>query len=390
MDKVDFEKIRKEEFPATNRGPYLNAAGSGLNPRCVVNSIKDFLEFSLQNGLERDFGEKVFEFADLVRSKMAKLIHAETSEIAVARSTSDALSSFANGIRFKKGENVITNDIEFPSNVYPWLSLKKKGVRTKLINNRDGKILAHDIEKNIDENTRLITISSVSFLNGFRAELEKIGRICKERKIYFVVDAIQQIGALDLDVKKCHVDMLASGCYKWLMVPADVAFLFVDKNILEELDIWKIGWWNVKNERAFFETPGTAYDLTFKDDARRFQESHPPIPGIYGLNASLDLIFKIGIENIEKRVLHLTGLLINGARELGIRVLSPLEKEYRSGIVLIDLKNRKRAYDALVKNDICTSLRAAGIRLSPHFYNNEKDIEKILRVLENWMLRNNN
>jgi len=381
MEEINFEKIREDEFPATKRGPYLNAASLGLNPRCAVDSMKDFLEHGLQNGLASDFGERVYKFSDSVREKMARLINAETSEVAIARNTSDALSTFANGIRFKKGENVIANDMEFPANVYCWMGLERKGVTTKLVKNREGKVTADDIERSIDKNTRVVTISSVSFLNGFRAELEEIGRICKERDIYFVVDAIQQLGALDLDVRKCHIDMLASGAYKWLMVPDGVGFLFVDKNVLEELDVSKVGWWNVKNERSFFEVPGVTYDLTFKDDARRFQESHPGIPGIYGLNASLDLISKIGIENIEKRILHLTDLLIDGVKDLGIEVVSPLEKEYRSGIILINPRDKKRAYDALVKNNIYASMRATGIRLSPHFYNNEKEMEGVIKAL---------
>jgi len=387
MEKLDFEKIREEEFPATRRWAYLNAAAHGLSPRCVINPMKDFLESALHDGLVK--GMSQYKLQGPLREKMAKLIHAETGEVAIARNTSDALSAIANGIRFKEGENVIVNDLEFPAVVYCWMNLEKKGVKTRLVKNIDGKILVDDIERNIDENTRVVAISSVSALTGFRAELEKIGGLCKERNIYFVVDAIQQLGALDLDVKKCHIDMLASGCYKWLNVPDGVGFLFVDKNVLEELDVSKVGWWNVKNEKAFTHVPGATYDLTFKDDARRFQESHAGVTGVLGLIGSLNLIFKIGIENIEKRVLHLTDLLIEGVRGLGIKVVSPLEKEYRSGIVVIDLKNNEEAYDMLMKNNICTCLRRMGLRISPHFYNNEEEIEKLLKVLEDDRFRCN-
>lgn len=385
---VDFEKIREEEFPATRQGPYLDTADDGLNPKCVVDAMKGHLEFSLRYGAGTNFDERVYKFSDALRVKMAKLIHADVREVAIARSTSDALSAFANGIRFKAGQNVVANDIEFPCNVYAWMNLKQKGVEVRLVKNRDGKVLLEDIEKAIDEDTRVVTISSVSMLSGFRAELERIGTLCKERNVYFVVDAVQQLGALDLDVKKCHVDMLASSCYKWLMVPNGVGFLFVDKNVLEELDVSKVGWQNVRNARDFFEVPGATYDLTFKEDASRFQESHPGVPGIYGLDAALDLIFKIGIENIEQRILHLIGLLIEGLNTLGIRIVSPLEEEYRSGIVIIEPKNKEEALEEIVRNSISTSLRATGIRVSAHFYNNEEDIEKLLEVLENKRFRN--
>jgi len=386
---VDFEKIREEEFPATRQGPYLDTASDGLNPKCAVDAMKGHLEFSLRYGAGANFDERVYKFSDALRVKMAKFIHADVREVAIARNTSDALSTFANGIRFKAGQNVVANDIEFPCNVYAWMNLKERGIEVRLVKNRDGKVLLEDIEKAIDENTRVVTISSVSMLSGFRAELERIGTLCKERNVYFVVDAVQQLGAFDLDVKKCHVDMLASSCYKWLMVPNGVGFLFVDRNVLEELDVSRVGWQNVKNERDFFEVPGATYDLTFKEDASRFHESHPGVPGIYGLDAALDLIFKIGIENIERRILHLTGLLIEGVKTLGIRIVSPLEEEYRSGIVMIEPKNREKAHEEMVRNSISTSLRATGIRVSPHFYNNEEDIEKLLEVLENKRFRNN-
>jgi len=385
---VDFEKIREEEFPATRQGPYLDTASDGLNPECVVAAMKGHLEFSLRYGAGTNFDERVYKFSDALRVKMAKFIHADVREVAIARNTSDALSTFANGIRFKAGQNVVANDIEFPCNVYAWMNLKQKGVETRLVKNRDGKVLLEDIEKAIDENTRVVTISSVAMLSGFRAELERLGTLCKERNVYFVVDAAQQLGAFDLDVKRCHVDMLACACYKWLMVPNGVGYLFVDENILEELDVSKVGWQNVKNERDFFEVPGATYDLTFKEDASRFHESHPGVPGIYGLDAALDLIFKIGIENIERRILHLTGLLIEGVKTLGIRIVSPLEEEYRSGIVRIEPKNREKAHEEMVRNNISTALRATGIRISPHFYNNEEDIAKLLEVLDNKRFRN--
>ena len=385
---VDFKKIREEEFPATRRGPYLDTAGDGLNPRCVVDAMKSHLEFNLWYGAGTNFDERVYEFSDALRVKMAKFIHADLKEVAIARNTSDALSTFANGIRFKAGQNVIANDIEFPANAYPWINLKQKGVEVRLVKNRDGKVLLEDIERATDENTRVITISSVSMLSGFRAELESIGTLCRERGVYFVVDAIQQLGAFDLDVKRCHIDMLASGCYKWLMVPNGVGYLFVDENILEELDVYKVGWQNVRNERDFFEVPGATYDLTFKEDASRFHESHAGVPGIYGLDKALDLIFKVGIENIEQRILYLTGLLIEGVKTLGIKIVSPLEEEYRSGIVIIEPKNKEEAHEEMVRNNISTSLRATGIRVSPHFYNNEEDIAKLLEVLESKRFKN--
>jgi len=383
--QIDFEKIRKEEFPATERCMYFNAAGHSLSPACVINAMKNFLDSALQDGLVE--GMAPYGKIDSVREKIAKLIHARREEIALMRNTSDGLSTIANGIRFKEGENVIISDIEFPSIVYSLMNLQKKGLEVKIVKNVGGKILVDNIKRSIDSKTRAVVISSVSFLNGFKTELRQVGHLCREYGIFFVVDAMQQVGALDLDVKKCYIDMLACGCYKWLMVPDGVAILFVNKDVIEDLDVSKVGWWNVKNERAFFEIPGAHYDFTFKDDALRFMESHPAVPGIYGLDASLDLISKIGIENIEERILYLTNVLIQGLKEQGIEIVSPIESEYRSGIVVINPRDKEEAFNSLVNKNVRTSLRNNGIRISPHFYNNKEEITMLLKILENKKFR---
>jgi selenocysteine lyase/cysteine desulfurase len=367
-DLPDFKEIRKD-FPALNKWHYFDTAATGLMPKRAMRSMRKWLKDQLLNG-DLSYNSWLKE-TERVRDKIAKLINASPQEIAFTKNTSEGLSIVANGLKFRKDENVILNDLEFPANVYPWLNR----ARVKFVKSENGRITIEDIEKAVDERTRAVAISSVQFSTGFRIELERLGKLCKEKGIYLVVDGIQSVGALRMDVKRCDVDFLACGSYKWLMAPPGVGFLYVSEKVMEELEVSEVGWMSVKEPFNYYD-----YRLEFEESARRFECGNPPFPLIYGLGATLDLIDELGINNIEKRILGLNGLLIEGLRKLGVKVLSPLEGEHRSGIVLFDVRDRERIFKALRRNDVIVSLRR-GIRVSTHFYNDESDVEKLVKVV---------
>lgn len=364
----NFEKIR-EEFPALKKWYYLDTAATGLIPKRVVDAINDYLEDQLLNG-EVSYPSWLRE-VERVRGKIARLINASSQEMAFVKNTSEGLSIVANGLNFKKEDNVILNDLEFPANIYPWINRAK----VKFVKNKEGKILVDDIERVIDEKTRAIAISSVQFSTGFKAELEELGKLCKEKGIYFVVDGIQSIGALSLDVKKCQIDFLACGSHKWLMAPPGIGFLYVSKRVIEELKIFEVGWKSVKEPFNFNKC-----QLEFDGTAKRFECGSLPFPLIYGLGAALDLIEEIGIYRIERKILKLTKLLIENLTNLNVKIISPLEEKYRSGIVSFEVRNKKKLFETLRKNKVILSIRR-GIRASIHLYNNESDIEVLVRIL---------
>lgn len=375
---MDFEKLREEEFPATESWAYLNAASLGLVPCRVATSMKSQLDHATYVGLSQDFSTRVYGFADKLREKIASFIGASPEEIALVRNTSEGISIVANGFGLAQGDNVIINDMEFPANVYPWLALaERNGVEVRFVKQRNRKVLLDDIEKLIDNKTKIVSISSVQFGNGFRVDLNELGRLCAEHGVHLVVDAIQSLGVLPMDVRRFNISALSAGCYKWLMVPDGIGILFVEKSLLGKLEVVNVGWWNVTDERNFFD-----YHLTFKEDARRFHISHPSITGIYGLDAVLDLISKIGIENIERRVLYLSSILVDGLKKLPAKLLTPTDDiNCQSGIVTFDVANREQIAQQLSRRNIVVTIRTDGIRVSPHFYNNEADIEKLLETL---------
>jgi len=371
----DFNEVRRE-FPGLDKWHYLDTAATGLIPRRTLNAVNNCLKDQLTDG-ELKYLDWLRE-AEKVREKIAKLINASTREIAFVKNTSEGLSIIANGLKLKKNDNVILNDLEFPANVYPWM----KKAKLKFVKNKEGKIELEDIEEAIDENTKAVSISSVQFSTGFRVELERLGKICRDKGIYLIVDGIQSIGALEMDVKKYNIDFLSCGSYKWLISPPGLGFLYISERVMNELEVTEIGWMSVKDPFNYYD-----YRLEFDSSARRFECGNLAFPLIYGLGASLDLINEVGIKVIEKRIVRLNRLLTEDLERMNVEVASPLEDKYRSGIVLFNVKNEREIAERLRRNKVIISVRK-GIRVSIHFYNNEDDLDKLVNVIKRYAFKN--
>ncbi|MDE0087868.1 MAG: aminotransferase class V-fold PLP-dependent enzyme, partial [Candidatus Poribacteria bacterium] len=273
----------------------------------------------------------------------------------------------------------VTTAVEFPANVYPWWSLKERyGVQTRMVPERDGRIHLEDIIEAIDERTRVVTISHVEFASGYRNDIKAIGEICRERDVWFVVDAIQSLGAIEVDVKSSHIDILAADGHKWLLAPEGAAIFYCAKDKLERLINTNVGWASVVNPREFLD-----YDLTQKPDATRFEEGSYNSIGLYGLKAAIDLLLEIGVSNIETRILELTSGLIKGLNAKGYRVITPKSDSERAGIVVFESDHYTPAelFTLLNERNIITAERGSGVRVSPHFYNTELEIADLLETL---------
>ncbi len=363
-------------FPVTDNLVYLNhAAVAPLSTR-VVDKVTSFLEEY------REFGslhyERWMEYMDEVRGMAASLIGAERGEIAFVKNTSSGLSMVANGIAWERGDNIITADCEFPSNVYPWMNLAPRGVELRLVKERDGRIHIGDIEELIDDRTRLLSISWVEFVNGFRNDLKALGDLCEARKIYFCVDGIQGLGALDMNVEEFKIDFLAADGHKWLLAPEGIGIFYVSWRVMDELRPSQVGWHSVTNPTNYLP-----YHFEFRDDARRFEEGSPNMMGIYALGASLETLLEIGTGRIEEAILSLNRRIATGLMDMGHSILTPFGDNERSGILLFTPANGsvEGLYRHLAANRILCAIRPGGIRLSPHFYNNEEDVERLLKVI---------
>ena len=355
----------------------MNHAGVAPLSRRVQVAMADFLEDATVNGA---VNAKLWEVeAETCRGAAAQLLNANATEIAFMKNTTQGILIAANGIDWQAGDNVVTTAVEFPANVYPWWSLKERyGVQTRMVPERAGRIHVEDVASAIDERTRVVTISHVEFASGFRNDIQTLGEICRERGIWFVVDAIQSLGAIEVDVKSTNIDILAADGHKWLLAPEGAAIFYCADEKRERLINTNVGWASVVNPRDFLN-----YDLTLKPDATRFEEGSYNSVGLYGLRAAIELLLEIGISTIEAHLLELTGHLIAGLETKGYRVITPRADSERAGIVIFD-SNRltpTEIYEILYAENIVTAERGTGVRVSPHFYNTTSEIERLLEVL---------
>lgn len=312
------------------------------------------------------------------RKLAADLLHCSPREIAFVKNTSEGVSMIANGLNLSPGDNVVTTDIEFPANIYPWMRLSNKGVSLKLVPNKNGCIPFQDIVEAAERNTKVVALSSVEFSTGFRHDLQSIGEFCRERGIFFFVDGIQSVGALELDVKGCSISALSAGSHKWLLGPQGAAILFLDEEWLQKVQPTEVGWFTVENPDEYLH-----YRFVPKKGAGKFECGTLNLVGICGMAASIKLLLEVGIPNIENGIIRLTDLLCEGLQKKGYEIYSSRKDGEKSGIVLFSSRTHpaEHLWRRLLERNIIASVRYGRLRASPHFYNTQEEIEKLIQTL---------
>lgn len=363
------QKIR-EKFPVVKNQVFLNHAAQSPFPKPVREAMQKYIqehsEFA-ETSVGWDCGKPLF----------ANLIGAESDEIALIVNTSIGLNIVASMLECPSGANVVTTDLEYPSVVYPWLR-KRLNVEVRYVQNVDGRILLEDVERLVDDHTVVLAISHVEYVNGFKHDLGALAEIAHKHGALLLVDAIQSAGAMQIDVKRDNVDFLATGCYKWLLGPTGAGYLYVRKELIEKFEPTFVGWASVKPE--VFETINfwDIWNLRLSETASRFEAGSPSIVNFVGAQAALKLLLDVGIADIEKRILHLTDHLIRSIKELGFKLQTPEDHDCRSGIVNFLVDKPEEKAEKLSEREIIVSARAHGIRVSPHFYNTEEEIDRLI------------
>lgn len=373
---MNIKQIRKE-FPVTKKYTYLDNACIGPLSLRGASYMKALVEeMARHGGINED---RWAEDITKTRVLAARLINADPAEIAFTKNTSEGISFVANGLSWAIGDNVVITNVEFPANVYPWMNLRDRGVQIKLVKeDKKGRIPFGDIKKAVDSRTKVVSISFVEFSSGFRNDLRRIGRLCRDKGVVFVVDAIQGLGALALDVEKAGIDFMSVDGHKWLLSPEGVGVFYAREGSMEKLMVREVGWASVVNKEDYLD-----YDFTLRPDASRFECGSPNTLGLYGLMGSLELILEVGIKEIEAWILELTDHLVCGLKEKGYRVFSSRKSNDRSGIVSFgsERHNIEPVRNYLAEQEIIVSIRNGAIRVSPHFYNTHKEIDRLLKHL---------
>jgi selenocysteine lyase/cysteine desulfurase len=373
---MDFESIKKE-FLIKEKMIYFNNASIGPMSNRVISRIMDFLNDVRDNG--RVHYPDWCQYADMViKRDIGKLIGADSSEIAFVKNTTEGILIVSNGIDWKPNDNVIIADIEYPSNVYCWMNLERKGVSIKWVKNKAGRILVENIEALIDKNTRLVSLSAVQFSNGFKLDLERLGDLCKKRKILLNLDAIQWLGALHMDLSKYHIDFLSAGGHKWLLGPMGTGIFYCNKNSMDYIYPQNVGYHSVDKSEDHMD-----YELVFRPNAGRFEEALVNFPGIWGLHEAIKIFLELGTEKVERHIYELVSHAIEGLKAKGYEIISPLGEKERSGILSFrpPTVSSEEVYANLIKNDINVAIRAGNLRMSPSIYNDHEEVDRFLKIL---------
>lgn len=364
-------------FPITEKYIYVNhAAVSPLSTR-VRDAMNALTDDVMRNGTANyDAWCQTYE---RTREAAARLVNAQPREIAFMRNTSDALSAVANGIDWREGDNVVTCNVEFPSNIYPWMRLcEEHGIRLKLAEERNGRVDPDELVSKIDERTRVVTLSWVQFASGFRSDLARIGKFCRERDIIFVVDAIQALGGLRLDVERDYVDAFAADAHKYLLGPEGAALLYVSDRVIDRIKPTVVGWTSVKNYEQYLD-----YKLDYRNGAGRFECGTLNTAGVYGLGAAIDLFLEIGPEKIAAYLLELSDYLAGRLTAKDYDVISSRKPGETSAIVTCrhERHSASELYRLLRSKNIITAPRSNRLRISPHFYNTREEVDALIDAL---------
>jgi selenocysteine lyase/cysteine desulfurase len=376
MAAIDWSRWRAE-FPSSAHQIHMNHAGLAPLPRRVAETLHSFADQALRLSPGTSAGWE--RRAEEVRAAFARLIGAQTSEVAFVRNTADGLSLVAAGLPWRSGDNVVALADEYPSNVYPWWGLRRLGVETRMVERPQSRFGADELRPWIDARTRVVAVSAVDWQTGFRADLATLATLCRESGALLVVDGIQAVGAMRVDVRAEGIDCLALGGHKWMLALEGSGALYVSERVVDRIEPVLLGWKSVTDADQYLP-----YHFNLRPDAGRFEAGSPSHVNILALGAAVDLLLEIGAEHIERRVLEITQLLTDELLRRGAVIAGPWRGRERSAIINFRLGDPGALLAALTRAGVIARERGGGIRLAPHFYNDAQDVARVLAAIDDY------
>jgi selenocysteine lyase/cysteine desulfurase len=366
-------------FSHTGRVIYLNHAAISPLPIKTIEAVTAQMRDVAENGTLNY--HKWMAKRESARQSAAELIGARPHQVAFMRNTSDALSTVANGLTWRAGENVVTFEGEFPSNVYPWLRLREaEGVEVRFCRERDGRVDVDELINLIDDHTRLVAISYVQYASGFRASLERIGRAARRHDALLVADVIQAMGVQPIDVEAELIDVAAGASHKWLLAPEGVGLLYLSDRARERIEPTLVGWMSVPEPDDYGN-----FEQDWSPGALAWETGTAPTALLHGLEASLKLLLETGTKRIAAYLFELTDYLCERLSNSRYRIISSRLSNEKSQIVCIEDSQGEwtpmALYQHLRKQRIITAPRGSRLRISPHLYNTSQEIDALVDAL---------
>jgi len=362
----------RHEFPVTKNLIYLNHAAVAPLAKPAAEAMRRWASDACDYGAVH-YSEWLEAYQGL-RSAAARLVRADPKEVAIVKNTSEGIATVALGLDWRPGDRVVAFREEFPANYFPWLRLEHRGV----------EVVWRSIEDPLEEieaacrGARLLAISFVNYLSGYRVDLEALGEICHRQDCLFFVDAIQGLGAFPLDARRSRIHALSSDGHKWLLGPEGCGVLYVQKDVQDRIEPVEFGWTNVAQYADY-----SSRDMTLRPDAGRYECGTLNTIGCFGLRASIEFLLEVGVPAISEAVLALSASLATGLERKGYEILGGHPPGTASGIVSF----RKEGFDSrmlvssLRGNGIITAPRQGWVRAAPHFYISPEEVNRVVEIL---------
>jgi len=349
---------------------YLNNASTGIPPLNTINAMKEHLD----NKVEAigKFEDTLNAFKE-IRQHLAMLLGGDYSQYAFVPSTSEGINSIAHSIDYSPGSNVVICDLEFPANYVPWQNASKLyDFDLRVVKSKDGAVTLDAFKEQVDENTKVLAVSQIQFGSGFRADLHQLKKLAHENSALLVADIIQAAGCFDTDLAKIGVDFATGQAAKWLLGPVGAGYIYVGQSVMNELNPRFIGWWGVENLMEF-----GYFERTPLPDARKFQVGSPAMIAYVGLQESLKTLLRIPGKNRESVAMDNADYLRKRLSEINVPFYD-YGPTHNSAIVSCEPQDVENLQKELLKNKIHCSVRNGRLRISPHFYNNRDEIDRII------------
>lgn len=397
---INWEKIRKEEWPVLETMTFLDAACVSFAPQRTVRAVKAFADMTARQDEANSSAHHIA--MDHLRAKAydeaQKLLNADPEEIALVESTSHGLNIAAMGIDLNEGDNIITTNLEFIQVALPWCVMRKnKNIDIRVCKTKDNRFTVNDFAALADKNTKILVMSTLEWCNGWASDLKEIGEFCQKNGIFFVVDAVQQLGVTKIDTKECYMDLLVAGGHKWLNSPYGTGVLYVNKAALGKIKQSYAGYLNTTVPEggwgAYWENPAApaVSDWTFPDTARKYEIGGTSnYTGAIALGETLALINEVGIENIQEHVWEISGYCMDRIEEIGGTLITHRDPGRRGGIVIArlydDLDTDRAILKKLHARKIFIAQRftdyVGGFRISCNWFNNKQDVDTMIDGLK--------
>jgi selenocysteine lyase/cysteine desulfurase len=371
-DLIDPEFLA-EQWPTLNKMTYLNNAATGIPPKATFDAMKQYLD-NKANAIGT-FKETLANLKE-TRQHLAQLLGGDYSQYAFVASTSAGINSFAHSIDYPQGSNIVLCDLEFPANYVPWQNICRFcDVELRIVKSVDGGVKSEAIKEQVDDNTRVLAVSQIQFGSGFRSDLKELADIAHSNGAFLSADIIQAAGCFETDLAKSGVDFATCQSAKWLLGPVGAGYIFVGKSIMNEVKPRFLGWWGVEQimEFGYFERNPLS-------DARKYQVGSPAMIAYVGLQESLKTLLKIPGDTREQVALDNADYLRKRLTEIGIPFYDFGPKN-NSATVSCKPDDVEKLHGEMVKKRVHASVRNCRLRISPHFYNNHKEIDTIIEFM---------